>query len=190
MRALDESMLRDGFLTPMTAVADGEMIDGSLRLERVADVFDGVEPIIVESDGTRPIIHVRTDIPNAEDPRAKRLAVAANIVPHLDLDLDPDLTLALMEEDAVIQALIEQDQKLMQRISSEIVDDPMAEWKGMPEFNQDDLLGAQKITVHFPTLEDAKQFGVLIGQTVTDKTNSLWYPKRIDKEKYEIDSES
>ena len=41
------------------------------RLETVADVFGiEVEPMIVHSDGTRPVIHMRDDVPNAQTRRA------------------------------------------------------------------------------------------------------------------------
>jgi hypothetical protein len=100
MARLEDSIRRDGYLTPMTAAASGEVFDGSARLETVAEILDGVEPIVVESDGTRPIIHVRTDIPTAEDPRAKRLALAANKVAADNLDWDPEVLAALQEEGA------------------------------------------------------------------------------------------
>ena len=80
----------------MLAAADGEMISGSARLETVAQVF-GVEaePIIVHSDGTRPVIHVRDDIPNAADKRAVRLALAANRAAELDLSWDVEVLAGL-----------------------------------------------------------------------------------------------
>ena len=49
------------------------------------------EPIIVESDGTRPIVVVRKDIPNADDKRAQRLALADNRVHQIDLDWDAEV---------------------------------------------------------------------------------------------------
>lgn len=90
------SMSKDGYGDPMLAAADREMISGSARLETAAQVFGvDVEPIIVESDGTRPIIHVRTDIPNAQDPRAQRLALAANRAAQVDLSWDVSIIAGL-----------------------------------------------------------------------------------------------
>jgi len=86
---LERAMRVDGYVAPMTAAADGEVIDGSARLEVAADVFDGVEPLVVDHDGTRPIIMRRTDIPSADDPRAVRIALAANRIAVVDLDFDP-----------------------------------------------------------------------------------------------------
>lgn len=94
---LDNSMAQDGFLSPITVAADGEAIDGSARLETAATRFDR-PPIIIESDGTQPVIHIRRDIPNAKTPQAKRLAVAANRVGQVDLDFDADVLTALAED--------------------------------------------------------------------------------------------
>ena len=55
--------------------------------------------------------------------------------------------------------------------------DPNAEWKGMPECNQKDLSAFKQITVNFKTLEDINAFARLIGQKITEKTRSLWYPE-------------
>ena len=60
LEMLDAAMAQDGYVAPMTAAADGEIFDGSARLERAAERFAGVAPIIVRHDGTRPIIAVRT----------------------------------------------------------------------------------------------------------------------------------
>jgi hypothetical protein len=90
------SMGKDGYGDPMLAAADGEMISGSARLETAAQVFGvDVEPLIVHSDGTRPVIHVRDDIPNAQDQRAVRLALAANRAAELDLAWDVEVLAGL-----------------------------------------------------------------------------------------------
>lgn len=83
--ALERSIMQDGFLSPMSAVADGEMIDGSARLETSAGIFEQSDVLIVEHDGTRPVVMVRRDIPDVDDVRAKRLSLAANRVAQLDL---------------------------------------------------------------------------------------------------------
>lgn len=50
-------------------------------------------------------------------------------------------------------------------------------WKGMPEFKQDDQTPYQSLTVHFKDHLDRAAFAKLIGQTITDDTRSLWFPK-------------
>ena len=105
LRLLEKSIQEDGFIDAQTAAADGEVISGSARLEVSAEKFGNVEPIIVHSDGTRPIIVIRDDIPNASHARAKRLSVAANQIAKVDFDPDWGLLQEWGAEDAGIKAL-------------------------------------------------------------------------------------
>lgn len=50
-------------------------------------------------------------------------------------------------------------------------------WQGMPEFVSDDLTSFNSIIVHFENREDMNAFAKLIGQHITSKTQSIWYPK-------------
>jgi len=54
-------------------------------------------------------------------------------------------------------------------------------WQGMPEFVQEDLTPQSTIHFHFATREAratfAKLVEPLIGQTITEQTRALWYPK-------------
>ena len=98
--ALQASVQGDGWIGAMTTAADGEMIAGSARIETVAQVFGvDAEPIVIESDGSRPIVVVRTDIPNAADKRAVRLALADNRVQELDLTWDVEVLAGLDADD-------------------------------------------------------------------------------------------
>ena len=85
MGLLERSIKKLGYVTPMTATADGTIIDGNARLETTSNVMAEAEPIISHHDGTRPIIAVRDDILTQEDPRAKEIAVAANRISQVDL---------------------------------------------------------------------------------------------------------
>jgi len=102
---LEKSVREDGYSgEAMVAAADGELFIGSHRLEVSGEIFSpDVEPIIVESDGTRPVIVKRTDIPNADDPRAKRLGLGSNRIAQLSLDWDVDVlqTFDLPDLDAI-----------------------------------------------------------------------------------------
>lgn len=49
-------------------------------------------------------------------------------------------------------------------------------WENMPEFIQDDLTSHRKIIVHFRNDDDVKIFAELIGQKITSKQLSLWFP--------------
>jgi hypothetical protein len=66
------------------------------------------------------------------------------------------------------------------------------EWKGMPEFDQQDKNSFRHIIVHFETQSDVDEFSRLIGQNLTDKTKSIWHPQqiRMDTESKRYDDEN
>jgi hypothetical protein len=96
-------MSEDGYVAPMTSTADGEIIDGSARLERAYDKFAG-DVIVIEHDGTRPIIARRTDIANAQTVEAKRIAFRANRIAQADLEWDSKV-LASLQDDGLIEGM-------------------------------------------------------------------------------------
>src|SRR3972149_207814 len=108
LKQLADSIQRDGYSTPMVATADGEIFAGSARLETVGEVLLA-DPIVIHSDGSRPVIHVRDDIPNADDPRARRLGVADNIIARVDYDPDGALLAALAADDDILKRMIAAD---------------------------------------------------------------------------------
>lgn len=51
------------------------------------------------------------------------------------------------------------------------------EWRGMPEFRQDDLTPFASVLVHFRNAEDRRAFHELLGQRPgMGPGQSLWYP--------------
>ena len=104
-RLLEKSITEDGYIDAQTAAADGEIISGSARLELSAEKFADVEPIIVHSDGKRPVIVIRDDIPNASTARAKRLSVAANQIAKTDFNPDGELLKEWAGEDDAIRKM-------------------------------------------------------------------------------------
>jgi hypothetical protein len=109
-RLLEKSVQADGWISAMTAAADEEIFDGSNRITIAAEKFtdpDGkeVEPIIVHSDGRRPVVVVRDDIPSADDPRARRLSIAANQITATDWSPDGELLAEWGGEDEAIRAM-------------------------------------------------------------------------------------
>jgi hypothetical protein len=137
-----------------------------------------VEPIVVESDGSRPVIVVRTDIPNADDPRAKRLSVAANQIAKTDYNPDGELLKEWANEDKNIRAMFADWE--WGGITGEKPDniDYQTLWQGMPEFEQNNEAKIQLI-VSFANEMDRKEFLERIGvSSYTEKTKSIWYPER------------
>jgi len=56
--------------------------------------------------------------------------------------------------------------------------DPYEEWEGMPEFENEDKTSYQSIHVHFKNKEEVEEFAKLLGQSLTEKTRSIWFSQR------------
>jgi len=53
------------------------------------------------------------------------------------------------------------------------------EWAGMPKYISDKHRnGIKVIMVHFETQNDVDKFAEIIGQEITDRTRSIWYPAK------------
>jgi hypothetical protein len=55
--------------------------------------------------------------------------------------------------------------------------DPNSEWRGMPEFGQEDKRGFRTLLVHFADAAAVEDFKRLIGQKFTDEARYIWHPK-------------
>ncbi len=51
------------------------------------------------------------------------------------------------------------------------------EWKGMPEFIQEQQDPYKTIKVHFACQEDVDEFSKLLEQKINHGTRSIWFPK-------------
>jgi hypothetical protein len=51
-----------------------------------------------------------------------------------------------------------------------------SEWVGMPEFVQQKKEPYAKIIIRFENEKDLQDFATLIGQGLTKKTKSIWFP--------------
>ncbi len=82
-KLMEASLQECGFGDSLTVDKDGAVISGNQRLETLASLrMDN--PIVVQSDGTRPIVHQRTDLAIG-DVRAKQLAIYQNRVGEANL---------------------------------------------------------------------------------------------------------
>lgn len=80
---------------------NNNIIAGNKSTEAFAEVFGvEVEPIIVETDGKRPVYVKRTDLdlsdPDPNNP-ARRLAYLDNVSQHFSFDLNPAVVMADIE---------------------------------------------------------------------------------------------
>ena len=46
----------------------------------------------------------------------------------------------------------------------------------MPEYNQEDNPPDKPIYIHFRNEEDYQEFAQIIGQSLTEKTKTIWHP--------------
>jgi hypothetical protein len=51
------------------------------------------------------------------------------------------------------------------------------EWVEMPEYDNEWMKPYKSINLKFRTKEDYDKFAELLGQNLTDKTKSAWFPK-------------
>jgi len=63
-----------------------------------------------------------------------------------------------------------------QQLLFEIEPDWEQEWQSMPEFIQEKKEPHAKIVVRFRNEKDLEAFESLMGQKLTKKTKSMWYP--------------
>ncbi len=68
-------------------------------------------------------------------------------------------------------------------VEEEAPHDIKKEWVGMPECTNQDLTASKQLIISFRNGEDYRAFAELIGQTLTPKTKSIWYPK-VDISRY------
>jgi hypothetical protein len=61
----------------------------------------------------------------------------------------------------------------------ESVESWKGEWQGMPEFIQEKKEEYSKIIFRFDNEKDLQEFATLIGQKLTNKTKSAWYPQLV-----------
>lgn len=72
---------------------------------------------------------------------------------------------------------------LLTNLKKYSAEDLMKEWKGMPEFKQENQEAKKQIVVNFKSWEDYEAFAKFIGQTLTPDTRSIWYPFQ-EREKF------
>jgi hypothetical protein len=178
---IQSSISQNGAGRPMLADKDGEMIAGSHALQAFIDAgFD--EAIVIHGDGTKPVIYIREDL-DIHSPQGQSLQIGDNVIGlksyFQDDELVAQMLIGLAEEDAKFvqgAGFSDTDVRFLMNSLSPL-DNPYDEWAGMPEFEHDGLTACQSIHVHFKTPEDVQEFANLIGQPLTDKTRSIWYPQ-------------
>ena len=69
------------------------------------------DAIVIESDGTKPIIHVRTDIANSKTKEARRLAIEDNRIAELSLSWDDEILGSFAKfDESLLEELWDEDE--------------------------------------------------------------------------------
>lgn len=97
-RIVTESMQKNKFGRPGLAAKDGEVLAGNLSVTEVAADLGAEEVILVYTDGSRPIVHVRTDV-EPGSPEAVALALADNRASEVSLNWSTDILEAIREKE-------------------------------------------------------------------------------------------
>lgn len=129
LQALGDAYSEVGYVAPMTAAANGDMLDGSARLEKAFDQFDD-EALVIHHDGSIPIVMIRDDVKDADDLKAKRISYAANRISEIDLNWDPAQFVADIDAGVNFEGLfsdnemteIEEEALLASELASSLVD--------------------------------------------------------------------
>lgn len=91
MELLENSIKKVGVIESITVSADNKIISGNARQEKISEVLGiDAEPIIIETDGTKPIILKRTDI-QSNTKEFHEAAILANTTAKKNINLDTEL---------------------------------------------------------------------------------------------------
>jgi hypothetical protein len=169
MGMLEKSLNEVGAARSIVIDEDGVVLAGNATIDAAAQA--GIERVqVVEADG-ETIIAVRR---RGLTPEQKvKLALYDNRVAELAewdegvlAGLDDTIDLSGMFTPAEMAAILEQ-------AGTEMIDANEL-WKGMPEFEQEDLEAYKKTVVHFANEDDYLAFFRLVGQPPNAK--AIWYP--------------
>jgi len=174
VRKVMESIKRFGFASPIIARTNGEVIAGHTRL-KAAEAL-GLDRV--------PVRYM--DLDPAE---AHLLALADNKL-NEEAEWDASMLASILSDFSFDDAALagwdsaDLDKLATQLGANTAATDPMQEWQGMPEFDQQDKTAERSIIVHFNSQQHVDEFAQLLGQQLTDKTKSIWFPaqERMDTE--------
>jgi hypothetical protein len=99
MSLLQKSIEKVGVIESITVSADDKVITGNARQEKFLEVFgDEVQPIVIETDGKRPVVLKRTDIESGTK-QFHEAALLANTVAKKNINLDTELIQEILVEE-------------------------------------------------------------------------------------------
>lgn len=179
MRMLEDSIADSGLGRSIVVDRNGIIIAGNATQERAVD--QGFEDAIeVETEGNELVVVRRKDLDLLDDPdfKAKLLALRDNRVSEINLTWKAEQ----LEADRLAGVPLEkvwQPYELYQLgLQADGEFDPYEHWQGMPEFESQDLTAKYSVMVCFETIENMQTFAQFVNQPLTEKTKTIWFPKR------------
>lgn len=163
---VSRSIREFGWTIPILVDENDMILAGHLRQRRaIADKLKKV-PVIVKKGLTEQQKHAYVIADNrlAENAGWDKELLSLELTELDGADFDLDL---LGFEDWELKSLLDTDEPL----------DPTEEWKGMPEFNQQDKTSFRAIVVHFKGPQQLEEFKALVKQKITDNTRYIWFPE-------------
>lgn len=97
MALLESSVEQVGIIESITISNDNGIISGNARHEVIGRKFENAVPILVETDGTRPVIIKRTDI-NSNTPEFYKASILANTTAKQNISFDAEVIENLVDE--------------------------------------------------------------------------------------------
>ena len=184
LQALMGSLREFGQQKPVIALVDGTVIAGNGTME-AAKRLEWTHLAVVRF---------------ADVEKARAFAIADNRTAELsswDTEILAETLRELRDGDFDIDDVgfssLELDRMLDVRGADGKPLDPKEEWKGMPEFDQPDRMAERRLIVNFRSEADVAAFCKLIGQQLTEKTRSIWFPEAEGERhitmRYEADAE-
>jgi hypothetical protein len=126
---------------------------------------------VISANGDEWVVVKRTGLTAKEK---KKLALYDNRTSELSM-WDVDILKEFNDEQLLNDMFF--DGELFNLGLTDIASDPNAQWRGMPSFSQEDQMAWKQVIVNFRCAEDLKKFAVLLKQTISEQTRSVWYPE-------------
>ena len=145
----------------------------------------------VQAAGETGITHVRivpvdrdtllaAMVPNLTEDDARYLGLADNRTAEL---AEWDVEQLLQDVEAGVDLTpfwsVPELDHLLARVTADL--DPMAEWEGMPEYANEDVLPYKRLTVNFGTEADYQAFCALAGLSLPKTAKWTWWPPRAEE---------
>lgn len=162
-----------GFTIPILARSNGLVVDGHLRLKAALELKLTSVPVIVCDGWTEVQVRAFRLQANRSASWAQwdNEKLAAEIQALKVESFELDLTGFDIEE---LERLLVFDPNQQHGEN-----DPHAEYKGMPEFQNQDQTPIKDLIVHFATIEDLNRFAALVKQPISQKTKYIWFPELV-----------